>query len=426
MMKSTQKLILIALLLCLTMAISSCAAPPATQATPTATPATPAPSAEATPVTPATSSPQASATPTESPDNGLGIQLPAADKQGRRNYDWNGWKVEDWITDNAPADAIRSLMLSYLTDIDPSQPEPVFKSLFLGMPVQVADGWVLPADLSGEGEWMPRLYYILDDNGSLQLNSVLAYTSVWELMRSRIPGLEIGEYSLYYSTRPVPQNMGSEDRYIVTASFEEGTEVKAKFPVDYPYPLIVQAGASPILSFTYQNAATGENIPSFWELNASGTTADVSKPSIYSIPMVGIENPQWDEYPRLRRVDGGAPWEVTAPYQADLNNGSVSITAYPPAPLDLLINEGYSFPRITALPDKNIQFVLEPGTWGQLTALTATLFLPDTSTRNCTITDGVIDLGDLEAGTNYLLRVEADFGDIGTIVWAASGVEKIN
>lgn len=429
------KAIFFTLFLCLSVLIGGCAVTPPTHTAPpdTQPPAiSPSPSSYTTSTAQITHAPAASDGPAQSdgvapsPDTGLGIQLPSADAYGCRSYNWNGWKVEDWLGDNSPADKIRSLMLSYLTDIDPAEPEPVSKSLFLGIAQQVADGWVLPADLFGEGEWMPRLYYLLDNNGSLQINSVLAYTNVWELMRSRIPGREAGEYSLYYCTRPVPQNMNSDDGYSVTASFQEGSQVLAEFPVSYPYPLIVHTGASPILSFAFENAATGEAVSSFWELNAGDSAPDGNKPSICSIPMIGIQNPRWDEYPRLRRIDGGATWEISAPYQADLNNGTLSVSAYPPAPLDLLINEGYAFARITALPDTNIQFVLEPGTWGQPQALTATLFMPDQSSRNCTITDGVIDLGALNAGTNYLLHVSADFGDSGTIVWAAPGIELLD
>lgn len=353
--------------------------------------------------------------PSEEP---LGFELPAADANGCRSYQWHDQIVVDWLGDFAQADALRNMLL---TRLDGKQKEDYY-ILFLGRPLAVEGGWLLPAGKRTDGEWLPSLYHIAMDSTGLHILGK-AENYVWTLNRT-YTYLPNGGCTSYFGHAKILGADSSIGSVRAEATFADETKARSDIPQGYPYLLLVHTGDSQITDLAYFEAQTGTPLKMLdimdgynWSKYKGAQRTAILQKNITMAPMFDIaSNLPWEERPELCRVGASEPYEACGYiYAADLHNSAHLLRAIASAPLEQIAME-QPIP-MHLKPAHRVRLSIRSKAWGNPTKVKTMLTMPDGTIRELAFKDGEIDTGKLESGGRYLIYIRVEYDEKGWIEW---------
>lgn len=373
------------------------------------------------------SSPILTPIPTVAPQEDLlGFEIPKADQYGMREYIYQEQTVIDWLGDFPRANAIRNILLDHI-DGKTDKSNTFWKEfyIFLGIPQEISEGWLVPAGKRFGGEWMPDVYYISDQNGVLEIKSATRNKDVWSINQSHVDA-ETNHYAVFYGLVPVNDRIAvvdeNEHPLKMDAVFSNGETVSLDVPPNYPYFLAVAPYGERMVDVTVWNLKKNNECAlelhdggAYYPINDHSEIERILHNNFYRMPMYGINsNMGPEEMPALGRIGAKEPYNFGGDvYSANLSGKTqLKVLAY--APLEQSYKKYVLPAHVGSI--KNVAMSIDGKEFGEPSAVTATLFTPN-GKIGLAYKDGMIDVGTHDWNGNYMLYVRAEFNEHGYIEW---------
>lgn len=387
-------------------------------------PSSPSPTVQATQTSSPTQEPASpTSQPTQEPATLLGEPLAPTDEYGLRTYQWEQQNVNDWLGDFPGSNEIRLAILNRISDTRMLEE---YYSLFIGRPTLVDDGVIVPAGKRHDGEWMPELLLIENNEQGYEIRYV-SQSDAWIFTHSAFP-TSTGEIRTMFG---VPELYGRENRPIrLTVTYDDGSIFEDVLPPGYGYLLATVATTAEVVDMKAIYEEDGE--PVEWggfggaydwrntqgQQKQAALRLNMSLWPAYTPSTDAYDN--WNEMiPTLTRiVPSSSIFGMGGTiFQCDLAPGEERIQYYPPMSAQDAYIRVRHWSKPLKLQKDEASFAIDGKQWGKPLSVRATLYAKDGDQELLPDEEGVIHTGEISGDNLYLLFVEAEFADGNSCSW---------
>jgi hypothetical protein len=179
----------------------------------------------------------------------MGLIIPdAINEYGLREYQYNEQKVVDWIGDFPNSDIMRYKLLTYVDAKVNKDSGSLWKDeyyyIFMGIPVRTVNGWLIPAGKRLDGEWIPEIFYLSNNESDIEIQCHTMLMDFWSINKGKLLKENKG-ITFYFGIVPCDARLAINEKNSSTLVLElvgsGGGQTQIIIPPYYPYFLYIQS-----------------------------------------------------------------------------------------------------------------------------------------------------------------------------------------